>query len=465
MEVSVQKNPKVRISYDEMEAYLLLPTPAYEVPYKLDEIMDIIKQAGVKIGLDEEKISAMVEEQCYDRECQIAKGIKPVDGVDGYYEYFFDHKLDKKPTRREDGTVDYWSIHSVELVEEGQLIATYHEAINGANGMNVKGKLLMAKRGRPLPPLAGKGFERSEDNINYVATMEGKIEMQNNRILISQVHEIHGDVGLKTGNIDFRGDVIVHGNVPTGAVIRATGSVTIDGSVEGCIIDAGKDVIIRGGMLGGGRGTIKTRGSVHVKFLEYATIKAHGSVTTDSAINCNIVSNDKVYLEGKHASVVGGIVHAAGGVEAYNFGNEYGVKTEIYVGVNMEVKKELNYHENCINEAQDMIDKLNIGIKQFDEAVKAGLPVDPSDNRKAALLRTKIVKQADLATHTQQLNQMNEVLEIAKGASVKVIRNVYNGVTVGINDATVTMKEDQMSVSFFERNNRVVMLSMKDELA
>ena len=465
MEVSLQKDPKVRISYDEMEAFLLLPTPAYEVPYKMDEVMDIIKLAGVKIGIDEAKISAMIEDKYYDRECLIATGITPVDGVDAYFEYHFDPNLNKIPSRREDGTVDYWSIHSVELVEEGQVIATYNEPVNGSNGMTVKGKLLVAKRGRPLPPLTGKGFVRSEDNKTYTSTMEGKIEMQNNRILISQVHEVQGDVGLKTGNIDFRGDVIIHGNVPTGAVIRATGSVTIDGNIEGCLIDANKDVIIRGGMLGGGRGTIKTRGNLHAKFLEYGTVKADGQIVTDSVINCNIICNDKVYLEGKHASVVGGVMHAAGGVEAYNFGNEYGVKTEIYVGVNMEVKKEISFHENCIKESQDMIEKLNIGLKQFDEAIKAGIPIDPNDNRKASLLRTKIVKQADLATHTQSLNRMSEVLRVAQGASVKVIRNVYNGVVIGINDATVTMKEDQATVAFFERNNKVVMFSMKDEIA
>ncbi len=464
MEVSLQKNPIVRISYDEMEAYLLLPTPAYDIPYKLDEVMDVIKMAGVKIGLNEAKISAMIEDQYYDRECVIAKGITPVNGVDASYDFNFDPNFNKKPTRREDGSVDYWSIHSVELVEEGQVIATYNEPVDGSNGMTVKGKLLVAKRGRPLPPLTGKGFVRSEDNKTYTATTDGKIEMQNNRILISNVYEIHGDVGLKTGNIDFRGDVIVHGNVPTGAVIRATGSVTIDGNVEGCLIDANKDVIIRGGMLGHERGIIKTRGNLHVKFIEYATVKADGSIVTDSLINSNVICNDKLYLEGKHASIVGGVIHAAAGVEAYNFGNEYGVKTEIYVGVNMEVKKEINFHENCIKESQDMIEKINIGLKQFDEAVKAGIAIDPNDQRKASLLRTKIVKQADLATHTQQLNKMNEVVRNAQGASVKVVRDVYNGVVIGINDATVVVKENQSSVAFFERNSRVVMFSMKDEL-
>lgn len=464
MEINLKKEPKVRISYDEMEAYLLLPTPVEDKPYKLSDILDMIKVAGVKIGLDERKVSAMIEEKYYDRECLIAKGIDAVDGVDAYFEYNFDTNFNKKPERREDGSVDYWSIHSVELVEEGQLIATYHDPVDGNNGMNVKGKLLMAKRGRPLPPLTGKGFDRSADNKTYTATMDGKIEMQNGRILISSVHEIHGDVGLATGNIDFRGDVIIHGNVSTGSVIRATGSVTIDGNVEGALIEANKDVIIRGGMLGGGRGTIKTKGNVHVKFLEYATIKADGSVTTDSAINCNIITNDKLYLKGKHASIVGGVIHAATGVEAYNFGNEYGVKTEIYVGVNMEVKKEITFHENCIKEAQDMIDKINAGLKQLEDAIRAGAQIEPNDPRKASLLRTKIVKQAELATHTQQLNRMNEVVEAAQGASVKVLHDVYVGVTIGINDAIHSMKDNEKAVAFFERDSRVVMFSMKDEM-
>lgn len=464
MEINLKKDPKVRISYDEMEAYLFLPEPEAGRDYVLAEIMALIDAAGVKFGLDDTKVAAMIDEKYFNRECLIAKGVSAIDGVDAYFDYKFDVDFNKKPTHREDGTVDYWSIHSVEMVEEGQVIATYVEPVEGSNGVSVKGKLLMAKKGRPLPPLTGKGFERSEDNKTYTATMTGKIEMQNNRILISQVHEVHGDVGLKTGNIDFRGDVVIHGSVPTGAVIRATGSVTIDGNVEGCLIDANKDVIIRGGMLGHERGIIKTKGNLHIKFIEYATIKADGYVETDSAINCNIVCNDKLFMRGKHASVVGGVIHAAAGIEAFNIGNALGVKTEVYTGVNMEVKKQITYHENCIAESKDMIEKINVGIKQFEEVAKAqGLNIQ-NDPRRASLLRTKIVKQADLATHTQQLNNMQTVVENAHGACVKVYKDIYAGVTIGINDANVVLKEDQQSVSFFERDSRVVMFSVKDEL-
>ena len=217
-------------------------------------------------------------------------------------------------------------------------------------------------------------------------------------------------------------------------------------------------------MLGAGKGTIKTRGNLHAKFLEYATVQVEGMIETDSAINCDITCNDKVFLRGKRASVVGGIIHAAKGVEAFNFGNELGVKTEVYAGVNWEVKRQLTYHENCIKEAEDIIEKINQGLKQIEDmGAEQGIDTR-NDPRKASLLRTRIVKQADLATHTQALNNMSKIVEAAHGASVKVLHDVYAGVIVGINDAVHHMKENQQSVSFFERDGRVVMFSMKDDL-
>ena len=446
----MKREPRVRISYDEMEAYLTLPEPVMEEPYELSDVFGAIEAAGVKIGLDKEKVEAMVNENYYERECVIARGIPVEEGHDGYFDYKFDADFNKKPAYRADGSVDYWSIHSIELVEEGQIIAEYVEPVDGSNGMSVKGKLLTAKRGRPLPPLTGRGFDRSEDNKTYTANTTGKIEMQNNRILISPVYEISGDVGLKTGHIDFRGDVVIHGNVPTGAIIKATGTVTIDGTVEGCRIEANKDVIIRGGMLGAGKGVVKTRGNLYAKFIEYATVQAEGMVETDSLVNCKVDSNDKVYLRGKRASVVGGIIHAAKGVEAFNLGNDLGVKTEVFAGVNWEVKRQLAYHQNCVKEAEDVISRINQGLKQLEDVCEQqGIDIN-NDPRKASLLRTRIVKQADLATHTQALNNMSKLVDIAQGASVKVLHHVYPGVTIGVNDSIHHVIDEQQSVSYFE---------------
>ena len=116
MEVTLKK-PKVRISYDEMQAFLLLPKPLPDEDYEVEDVMAAVEAAGVRVNVDREKIDAMVMELYYDKECLIAEGIAAIDGTDGYFDFKFDSKLSKKPKHRPDGTVDYWSIHSIELVE------------------------------------------------------------------------------------------------------------------------------------------------------------------------------------------------------------------------------------------------------------------------------------------------------------------------------------------------------------
>ena len=44
------EKPKIRISYDEMEAYLLLPTPIEEDAYVFEDIMELLKSNNVKIA-------------------------------------------------------------------------------------------------------------------------------------------------------------------------------------------------------------------------------------------------------------------------------------------------------------------------------------------------------------------------------------------------------------------------------
>lgn len=463
MDTTLNKKPRVRIAYDEMEAFLTLPEPGEE-EYEIEDVIKAIEAAGVRFGFQRDKVEQMLENNVYNKEWKIAQGIKQVDGVDGYYDFKFNTNLNRKPKKKDDGTIDYWSIDAIEIVKEGQVIAVYHEPVDGSNGVTVKGKLLIAKKGRPVPVLTGRGFERSKDNKTYVASLDGKIDLQKNRIMISSVYEIQGDVGLKTGNIDFRGDVIVHGNVPSGAVIKSTGSVTIDGTVENSIIIANKDVIIRGGMLGGGKGLINTKGSVNVKFIEHAEVKAEGTVTTDSAIDCRIVSNDKVIMQGKKASIIGGTVYAAKGVEAYNYGNAYGIKTEVYTGVNKEVKQQLINFEKNILEAEDMINKINVGIKQMDEiGAETGQDMR-NDPRRASLLRTKILKQADLANYKQQMSQLQPLLESAHKAKIKVLNKVHPGVVVGINDFILNIEEEKEMVSFFEMDAKIMMYSLKGEM-
>ena len=79
------------------------------------------------------------------RDVCIAKGQPPVNAENGRYELHFNPDVDGKPKVKEDGSIDYWSIRTVEMVKEGQAIATYYPPTEAVNGMNVSGKPILAK--------------------------------------------------------------------------------------------------------------------------------------------------------------------------------------------------------------------------------------------------------------------------------------------------------------------------------
>ncbi|WP_022749878.1 DUF342 domain-containing protein [Lachnobacterium bovis] len=454
-----RKKPVVRVSYNEMEAFMMLPVlEGEEEPYTLDEINTALERAGVKSGIKTDLLEQIVIDQSCGYEHLIAEGTEAVDGIDGYFEYNFNTDLNRRPTIRPDGSVDYWSIHLVEIVEEGQVLAIYHEPVQGSNGMSVKGKLRKAKRGRPLPPLKGKGFDKSEDGLVYTSQIDGKIDMKNGRINIVPVYEVYGNADLSTGNIDFNGDVIVHGNVTTGISIKAQGSITVDGVVEASRIEANKDIVLRGGVLGKKRGIVSAKGCIYAKFFEYANVEACGFIEADSFLDCNVFCEDEVKLNGKKGSIIGGKTEAIKGITANVLGNESYKKTSIQVGIGVELLKRVNNAENELLEVQSLVDKLTEGIRQFDELGKEKNVDVKKDERRVALVRAKIAKTADLNICKEKVEYVHKLLEKAKGADIKITKKVFPGSKVMIDSLVVIVKDEQNGVNFVinEENNLVM---------
>ena len=456
--------PMIRISHDEMEGYMTLPMRKADDAYTLSEVMEAINKGGVRYGIDQDTVLRIVNGQIYGREMVIARGRPVQNGSDGSYHFYFSTKFDNKPSLRLDGSVDYWNIHAVETVEEGQVIAKYEDPVEGSDGMSVSGKLLIAKRGKQQLPLVGKGFEVQEDGRTYVASISGKIEKNANRITIAPVYELFGDAGVQTGNIDFKGDVIIHGNVCPGVKIKASGSVTIDGVSEQCTIDAGRDIILRGGLLGGQKASLVSKGNIFAKFFEYAKVEAGGFIEADSALNSNLVSYDKVFMNGRRASIVGGSVYGVRGVEATSIGNISEVKTEVYAGVHKEILQRLNTLEYMLNEARGIVEKINEGIRQFDELAREKGIDGRSDPRRIALLRTRVVKQAEISVDNDEYMRLKDIAERGKGAAIRVLGEAYAGTYITIDDMTKILKEGEETIEFFQRNGAVVMLSIKGEL-
>lgn len=458
-DTGIKREPVIRISNDRMEAFIMLPTVEEEYHYTVDEVLEAVNRNGVIYGINCETISDMVEKRLMGREVLFAKGKPAVDGADGYFDFYFDSDLNHRPTVKSDGSVDYWSVHSVEVVKKGQTIANYCEPVAGEDGIDVLGRVIAAKKGKGLPPLVGRGFDKSVDGLTYTAAIDGKIERHKNRIIILPILEINGDVG--TGNIDFVGDVVIHGSVKTGARIRAAKSITIDGVCEGCVLEAGNDLILRNGMIGMGKARIIVKGNLFAKFMEYTDVEVDGFVEADSAINCNVVSNDKVIFNGGHASIVGGKVYGCAGIEVQNLGNDAFIKTEVHVGVHKKIKIKIAELEKLVDQKQMLLNNINAGIKQIEQMMGSAADGMNLEEKKLALVRAKIEKTAELTEDKEELERLKGIVERSTGATVQVLEHVYPNVEVCINNSKLVTKEEFDKIEFKEKDKAVVMLSMK----
>ena len=70
------------------------------------------------------------------------------------------------------------------MVKKGQTNANDCEPVAGEDGIDVLGRVITAKKGKGLPPLVGRGFDKSVDGLTYTAAIDGKIERHKNRIII-----------------------------------------------------------------------------------------------------------------------------------------------------------------------------------------------------------------------------------------------------------------------------------------
>ncbi len=454
------KPPKVQISRDGLEATMTFAIPeggAPKVEYSISQLIGFLHNANVTFGIDQEVISRLSETITYQKPVVVARGYPCEPGQPGYYEFKFEQALEKKPVIRPDGTTDYMNIKTIETVQADDLIAIYHPAVQGVSGMNVRGVPIPAKPCRDLPPLVGRGFNRSTDNITYTAAIDGKIEVQQGRVIISPVHEVQGDADITTGNIEFNGDVIINGGCRDGVVIKAAGNITIKGLVENCELYAGHDLFLLSGTKGAEKTIIEVGGSMTAQFLEYVVVKCRGNITADYMFKSKVSCDGRIDLTGKKSSIIGGYVSAVQGIDVEEIGNAFGTTTEVAVGVDSERAAEIIRLRNKIEDLGSNVEKIKKGLEVF---VKVGEErgIDFSnDPRRLQLLRVKIRDEAIVNKDKEDLTRLLGVIKKGENACVRVLRRVYSGTSVSIDDHHVTVHDDFGATEFVKTEDGIRM--------
>ncbi|MCF0129770.1 MAG: DUF342 domain-containing protein [Pseudobutyrivibrio sp.] len=459
-----ERNVKISVSSDGLSATLVLAVPEAgtgEPVYSRDIFVNILKDHDVVYGVDLAALTELAESPAYEREIIVARGLPPEESIPGYFEYHFETNLTKKPTIREDGSVDYMNIKAFATVKAGDLIATYHPAIKGTGGMSVRGTIIEPKPVRDLPTLGGRGFDKSEDGISYTSLIDGKIELSGSRVIISPVYEVDKDADLSTGNIIFNGDVIVHGGIKDFVTLKASGNITINGLVENCTISAGKDLFLLSGVKGGEYTTIECGGDLVAQFVESAEIKVGGDMTCTYLFKTKTTVDGRLEINGDKCSIIGGEVSAVQGLEVDNIGNNFGVITDVGVGVTAERLRAIQQLEHKILGMRENLAKVKKGLEDFDKASQEKGLNNREDPRRMELLRMKIKFEASITAEEATLAKMKTIIAKGERATIRAFKTVYAGVNIAIGSHRTIITDDQQYIEFVKSPSGIRMERME----
>lgn len=443
--------PKVKIAAEGLEARAVLPMPpagSEAVTYTRGMFKEVLDKMNITFGVDYDAIRALCDNPVFDTEVVIATGKPSEPGTPGYYEYFFQRDFSKKPVIRDDGTTDYMNIKTFEMVERGDLLATYHPAIQGHSGMNVRGIEIKPKPERELPPLIGRGFNKTKDGLTYTAAISGKIDLIENKLIISPIYEVKGDASIESGNITFNGDVVVHGGACDGVIVKASGNVTVEGLVENCEIYAGKDIFLLSGVKGGETAIIDAKGNITAEFIEYANVNCGGDLVGDVIFKSKVNCDGQIVLNGKKSSIIGGNTTALRGVDVNVIGNDFGTITHISVGVSRERLETLENLRHSVQALSDNVKKITLGLKEYERMAMERGESYRDDPRREHLLRVKTRDEAIVATQKEELEHLEELVISCQGATVRVFDTVYSGVDISIDDHRANILEYHKGVEF-----------------
>lgn len=445
------KETFVRVTEDLHEGWLYLAKPKEGESYTKEGIIELLAENGIKAGLIMSNITAMVKKGVYERSIKVALYEEPKEGNNGYYQFYFDVDAinTKNPKIRPDGSVDYTSINILIGVNKDDKICTYHRAKEGVPGYLIDGTPIMPAPVAEKVPLKGIGFRYDEETGDYYAEQTGKLDYRNEKeLFIRNVYQIKGDITQLNHRIEFNGDIEIDGSVESGSVIRSSGSVIISGVVEAAEIFAGGNVVLKRGVQGSNKAKIVTNGDVYADFIEHTTVKAKGSVNSNTILNSQVYAENQVILTGKRGTLVGGYTHGRQGIKCTNLGNNVEVKTVAHVGLetkdylkNQDIMKKDTFLRE---ELEDILAKMNDILKQ-----KAIRPLTMKDLESLnAMNAKKDLYIEEMKANRKEQEVINKIIEESKDAKIVVEEHIYKGAIIAIDTQRIPIQANTQFMSY-----------------
>ena len=330
----------VKVSPSRMAAYVV-PAPVAvdgNTPVvTTDDLRRAIAATPLTHGVMGDVVSSFGDGLALEAPVLIARGEPAVNCRQAEVEYLFETNPSIVPSEHDDGSIDYRSLVIQRCVEAGAPLARRTPPVDGKNGRDVMGKEIVVVRVRDHPLSKHQGKGTSVQGETLVAAQAGRPVIAGERVDVLPYYDVKKDVDFSVGNIDFTGDVIIHGDVHPGFRVCATGTVTIQGLVDRATIVAGGDILARA-ITGDERASIEAGRDLVAQYLHGVHLVAKGTVKVQREILHSHVEAARVELPGG-GRIVGGTLLATAEVTTGIIGSVQAIPTHVEVGSSLGGKR------------------------------------------------------------------------------------------------------------------------------
>lgn len=393
----------------------------------------------------------------YCTDILVAKGKDAVQGTDARIEYCFNTDPHRRPLQKEDGSVDYFHLSTINHCRKGDVLARIIPENPGVKGHDIYGKPIAPREVKRQTLKFGRNIELSEDKLCIRSMVDGHVTLVDDKVFVSDVFEVK-DVDVSTGNIEFDGSVEISGYVAANFEVKAGGNVIVNGLVEGARIIAGGNIIIAKGMNGMGKGYLKAGGDIVVKFLENTRAVAGGYVEAQAILHSRVSAGTEVRVDGRKGMIVGGYVQAASKITGKVIGASMGASTILEVGVNPLIKTQYSRMQKAIADNTKTIKNAEVILENFKEKIKKGVQYNEGQLKYMKSVASLVQeKTAEMEQMNLRLEKIRMMMEIQKQAEVVINDQIYPGTTIIIGDASKTIQNDYHYCKFVREQGEVKM--------
>lgn len=454
---------KVWISQDYMEAYGRFYPPSLggsELTY--NQIINDLVKAGVKYGVIEENIKKFLKNKNYYSDILLAKATPCQLGKNAKITYYFNTDLTKKPKMNEDGTVDFHQLDTISRVKRNDLLASLDPAVPGRPGINVCGGAIMPPKVNQLILRYGNKIHLSEDKLKMYSDVDGHVSLVNDKVFVSDSYEVPADVDASTGDINYDGNVVVKGSVRTGYQIIANGDIEVEGVVEGAVLVAGGQIILKRGVQGMYKGILRAQENVVAKFIENATVEAGGYVSTEAILHSKVSAKGDIIVGGRKGFVTGGEIRSGTMISVKTAGSTMGTNTLLEVGVDPQMIEDYQKLEKDIQLFDQDIERLNQNLILYLKKVKSGEKLSAD---KLLLVKTMSINKEQLEKKKEetmeQLNKLQQYIDEHETGAIHVSDTIYPGCKLIISGVIYFVRKETVHSTLVRDQGDVIVTPYK----